>query len=135
MSHITAHPEPRDLTVYKMNGSGNDFVFIDGRQSPADGWLPRRIAGICDRHRGVGADGLVVLTPRTPPNSVRMDYWNADLRKAVRAMIHEVESKPCVNVGGHDGGVYACRQISGLGTDEFALATACVAWPGLLFFW
>ena len=27
-----------------------------------------------------------------------MDYWNEDLRKAVRAMISEVEGKPCVNV-------------------------------------
>ena len=47
-----------------------------------------------------------------------MDYWNEDLRKAVRAIIPEVEGNPCVNVGGPDGGVYVCRRISGLGTDE-----------------
>jgi hypothetical protein len=34
-----------------------------------------------------------------------MDYWNDELRNAVRAMLPEVEGKPCVNVGGPDGGV------------------------------
>lgn len=34
-----------------------------------------------------------------------MDYWNADLRESVRAMIPEVEGRPCVNVGGYEGGI------------------------------
>jgi hypothetical protein len=54
-----------------------------------------------------------------------MDYWNADLRESVRAMIREVEGKPCVNVGGYDGGVYVCRRITGLGTDEDSFNGAC----------
>jgi hypothetical protein len=54
-----------------------------------------------------------------------VDYWNEDLRKAVRAMIPEVERKPCVNVGGYDGGVYVCRRISGLGTDEDCFNGQC----------
>ena len=28
-----------------------------------------------------------------------MDFWDAELREAVQAMIPEVEGKPCVNVG------------------------------------
>ena len=32
---------------------------------------------ICDRRNGVGADGLVILTPSTP-DAVRMAYWNSD---------------------------------------------------------
>jgi len=62
---------------FKMTGSGNDFVMVDGRVSPADGWSPARIREICDRRMGVGADGLVVLTPEGP-GRVRMSFWNCD---------------------------------------------------------
>jgi hypothetical protein len=40
-------------------------------------------------------------------------------------MIPSVEGKPCVNVGGYDGGVYVCRRISGLGTDEDCFNGQC----------
>jgi hypothetical protein len=40
-------------------------------------------------------------------------------------MIPEVEGKPCVNVGGYDGGVHVCRRISGLGTDEDSFNGRC----------
>ena len=53
----------RGTIVYKMTGSGNDFVLLDGRStSPAD-WSTARVAQLCDRRNGVGADGLVLLTP------------------------------------------------------------------------
>jgi diaminopimelate epimerase len=55
----------------KMQGLGNDFVVIDGPFHP-DSDL---VASICDRRFGVGADGLLVVTPGDP---VVMDYWNAD---------------------------------------------------------
>jgi hypothetical protein len=54
-----------------------------------------------------------------------MDYWNAELRESVRAMIPEAEGKTCVNVGGYDGGVYVCRRVSGLATDEDCLNGTC----------
>ena len=54
-----------------------------------------------------------------------MDYWDPSLRESVRAMLPEVEGKPCVNVGGYDGGVYVCRRISGLGTDEDCFNGQC----------
>jgi hypothetical protein len=34
-----------------------------------------------------------------------MVCWDPERREAVRAMITEVDGKPCVNLGGHDGGV------------------------------
>jgi diaminopimelate epimerase len=51
-------------TFWKMTGSGNDFVFFDARSEPA-GQLERAdaIAIICDRRRGIGADGVVFLEP------------------------------------------------------------------------
>ena len=60
-----------------MTGSGNDFVMLDGRSTTPELWPPSVIKEICDRRTGVGADGLVVLTPATP-DAVRMSYWNSD---------------------------------------------------------
>jgi diaminopimelate epimerase len=62
---------------YKMTGSGNDFVVLDGRSTVAERWPPTLIRAICDRRSGVGADGLVILTP-SASGTVRMAYWNSD---------------------------------------------------------
>jgi diaminopimelate epimerase len=61
---------------YKMSGSGNDFVVLDGR-FVAPRWSGAEIRHLCDRRNGVGADGLVLLTP-VSPDGLRMIYWNAD---------------------------------------------------------
>ena len=53
----------RGTLIYKMTGSGNDFVMLDGRFTRAERWPATRVAAICDRRTGVGADGLVILTP------------------------------------------------------------------------
>ena len=65
---------------YKMTGSGNDFVFVDGRTQPAAGWTtPEAIRRICARGTGVGADGIVVLRPPIDPSAnIAIDYWNSD---------------------------------------------------------
>ena len=60
-----------------MTGSGNDFVMLDGRTTSPDRWPPDRVRTICDRRNGIGADGLVILTPETA-GTVRMSYWNSD---------------------------------------------------------
>lgn len=65
------------MQFYKMTGSGNDFVFLDGRHTALAEWPPERIAAACDRRFGVGADGLVLLEPQGP-DAVRMHYFNAD---------------------------------------------------------
>lgn len=62
---------------YKMTGSGNDFIMLDGRATKPERWSPRRVRALCDRRTGIGADGLVILTPGAP-GSVRMCYWNSD---------------------------------------------------------
>lgn len=66
---------------YKMTGSGNDFVMLDGRRERASAWPADRIAQVCTRREGVGADGLVILTP-SGGSRVRMEYWNADGTRA-----------------------------------------------------
>ena len=67
----------RGTLFYKMTGSGNDFVMLDGRATVPDAWPPARVRAICDRRNGVGADGLVILTPAAA-GAVRMSYWNSD---------------------------------------------------------
>jgi diaminopimelate epimerase len=67
----------RGTLFYKMSGSGNDFVVLDGRWTGPDRWPPDRVKAICDRRSGVGADGLVILTP-SASGMVGMVYWNSD---------------------------------------------------------
>lgn len=64
-------------TFYKMSGSGNDFVMLDGRETTPADWSAERIRAVCDRRDGVGADGLLILTPEAP-GTVRMTFWNCD---------------------------------------------------------
>ena len=44
----------------KMNGAGNDFVLIDNRNRKLS-LLPEQIAGLCNRQKAIGADGLILL--------------------------------------------------------------------------
>ena len=62
---------------YKMVGSGNDFVMLDGRESRLEDWPSERISRVCDRRYGVGADGMILLEP-LKPGAVRMHYFNSD---------------------------------------------------------
>jgi diaminopimelate epimerase len=71
----------RGTVIYKMTGSGNDFVMLDGRFTSPERWPATRVAALCDRRTGVGADGLVILTPDAP-GRVRMTYWNSDGSRA-----------------------------------------------------
>lgn len=62
---------------YKMTGSGNDFVVLDGREHRLADWPSERIRAVCDRRQGVGADGIVHLA-RLVDGPIRMIYYNAD---------------------------------------------------------
>ena len=65
------------LRFTKMNGAGNDFVMLDNRSGEVR-LASEQIAKICDRHRGVGADGVLVLEPAANGADFRMRYYNAD---------------------------------------------------------
>jgi len=55
----------------KMQGLGNDFVVLEGPGKPNT----EEVIRLCDRRFGVGADGVLVVSPGSP---IVMDYWNAD---------------------------------------------------------
>jgi diaminopimelate epimerase len=65
------------LRFTKMNGAGNDFVMIDNRAGDVR-LEPEQIVRICDRHRGVGADGILLLEPGQNGADFRMRYYNRD---------------------------------------------------------
>ena len=66
------------LPFTKMEGAGNDYVYVDGFQVEFDvergGEVARLVA---DRHFGVGADGLILMAPSSSAD-LRMVMWNAD---------------------------------------------------------
>ncbi len=65
------------LRFTKMNGAGNDFILIDNRAGEID--LDRsQIAHLCNRHRGIGADGVLLLELPANRADFRMRYFNAD---------------------------------------------------------
>jgi diaminopimelate epimerase len=61
----------------KMTGAGNDFVMIDNR-SGALKLSTAQISHLCDRHFGVGGDGLMLTEPGTNGADFYMRYYNAD---------------------------------------------------------
>jgi diaminopimelate epimerase len=69
------NPPGAAIPFVKASACGNDFLIIDGMHAPAD--LPAFSRQICDRHQGVGADGVEWLFPATDAD-VRARLFNAD---------------------------------------------------------
>jgi len=65
------------LRFTKMNGAGNDFVMLDNRLGDLR-LEAKQIEHLCDRHRGIGADGVLVLERAANGADFRMRYYNAD---------------------------------------------------------
>lgn len=65
----------------KMHGLGNDYVFIDSDEYPVRD-APALARAMSDRHRGVGSDGLILVSRATEVGDVRMIMYNADGSRA-----------------------------------------------------
>lgn len=65
------------LDFIKMNGAGNDFVMLDNRAGKLQ-LSGTQISRLCDRHRGIGADGVLMIEPASNGADFRMRYYNAD---------------------------------------------------------
>lgn len=65
------------MTFYKYQGTGNDFIIVDNRLQTINKNDTKRIAELCDRRFGIGADGFILLE-----NDISVDfkmvYYNAD---------------------------------------------------------
>lgn len=68
------------MKFWKMSGSGNDFVFVDGVADPAAGQRardPAFVREVCAPHTGVGADGVAVFLPSSRAD-FELAYFNRD---------------------------------------------------------
>lgn len=65
------------LQFHKMQGAGNDFIVAD---DPGRLWNtnPDFIRTICDRHKGIGADGLILLRNTGGDSLPEMEFFNSD---------------------------------------------------------
>jgi diaminopimelate epimerase len=67
-----------ELQFFKMHGLGNDFIVIEDLAEELD-FAPEAVEWFCDRHFGIGADGLILVRPATAPEAdYYMHYINSD---------------------------------------------------------
>jgi len=68
------------IEFFKYHGAGNDFVLIDNREGIFNAGVDI-VAFLCDRHFGIGADGLMLLES-SDDYDFKMRYFNSDGREA-----------------------------------------------------
>lgn len=68
------------LKLFKYQGAGNDFVAFDNRDGKAPDGEDRAnlVRALCDRRRGLGGDGVLVVESPRSNGDFRMRYYNAD---------------------------------------------------------
>ncbi len=75
--------KPMDIPFTKMHGLGNDFVLVEEDQLPPDTDLSSLSLLLCDRHFGVGADGLIIVSPPDDPAcDIQFKFYNNDGSRA-----------------------------------------------------
>jgi diaminopimelate epimerase len=66
-----------NITFHKYEGTGNDFIMIDNRENSFPKNDIALVHKLCDRHFGIGADGLILLE-NDSETDFKMVYFNAD---------------------------------------------------------
>lgn len=67
---------PTEFTKYQ--GLGNDFILIDNRDSAQPCLTPEQAVQMCDRHFGIGADGVIFALPGQDDADYSMRIFNSD---------------------------------------------------------
>ena len=62
----------------KYHGLGNDFILIDNRSSSTPIITPEQAVKLCDRHFGIGADGVIFALPAENGTDYTMRIFNSD---------------------------------------------------------
>lgn len=66
-----------NIQFYKYEGTGNDFIILDNRTNQYDKLSKAQVKFMCDRHFGIGADGLMLLNLANGFD-FGMTYYNSD---------------------------------------------------------
>ncbi|PSB20338.1 diaminopimelate epimerase [Phormidesmis priestleyi ULC007] len=66
------------LEFVKYHGLGNDFILVDNRASTKLRLTPDRAVKLCDRHFGIGADGVIFALPGQDGTDYTMRIFNSD---------------------------------------------------------
>lgn len=66
------------IAFAKYQGLGNDFILIDNRHSASPCLTPEQSVHWCDRHFGIGADGVIFALPGEQGSDYRMRIYNSD---------------------------------------------------------
>jgi diaminopimelate epimerase len=136
------------LPFTKVEGIGNDFVVVDlrpgrpgaraGGPSPED---PAAVRALCDRHAGVGADGVLAILPSAAADA-RMRVLNADGSEAemcgngircVAKVLHDADPalrRPVLRIE-TGAGVLACELDVANGADSSLGVTVDMGRPRL----
>src|SRR4051812_44004515 len=70
-----------NIQFYKYQGTGNDFIILDNRTNKYDDLSQAQVKLMCDRHFGIGADGLMLLNV-VAGFDFGMTYYNSDGAKS-----------------------------------------------------
>ena len=69
-----------NISFEKYHGAGNDFIMVDCRGKDESFYTTGVVKFLCNRHLGVGSDGLILLL-NDDSADFRMKYYNADGRE------------------------------------------------------
>ena len=69
------------ILFFKYHGAGNDFILLDNRSGEFDFLSTEQISRLCDRHFGIGSDGLIKLSTHEDCHFY-MDFYNPDATKS-----------------------------------------------------
>ena len=93
---------PMNFRFWKMHGAGNDFILVDDRQETFPDRDSGFIARLCERRRGIGSEGLLLIRPSASAD-FRMRFFNPDGTEAdlcgngarcIARLAFEIEAAP-----------------------------------------
>lgn len=90
----------RQIEFYKYQGTGNDFIMIDGYHNEIPFLSEETIQRMCHRRFGIGADGLIILRKKEGYD-FEMDFYNSDGRNGSMCG----NGGRCVVAFAHDAGI------------------------------
>jgi len=67
-----------EIKFTKYHGLGNDFILIDNRNHHTPCLTSEQAIQLCDRHFGIGADGVIFVLPPQDNNDYTMRIYNSD---------------------------------------------------------